>query len=264
MYKLEDLKKYDYFNDVNIDYALDSLTGVLSRAKILGFARYLVDNNIKFMMGILDIDNFKLVNDNYGHKVGDGCLNQLATGLANYVGDEGLVGRFGGDEFIVIWFNGTTYEEMHRYIERMYNEGNIVRRKMTVDKVSFYVTATIGCASFPKDANTYDEKTKLTERLSLLKLRFMNGEVFSKDTVKSLFDITPTCVWNRLYKAQFIRQHNLKFQEISSSNDTGFAILSLLFADRITYVNQPFILYRINQAKNTTETRDIFNCLRVL
>jgi len=157
MYTLEDLKKYEYFNNVNIDFALDSLTGVLSRAQILGFARYLVDNNIKFMMGILDIDNFKLVNDNYGHKVGDGCLNQLAAGLANYVGDEGLVGRFGGDEFIVIWFNGTTYEEMHRYIERMYNEGNIVRRKMTVDKVSFYVTATIGCASFPKDANTYDE-----------------------------------------------------------------------------------------------------------
>ena len=157
MYTLDNLKKYDYFKNVNLDYALDSLTGVLSRAKILGFARYLVDNNIKFMMGILDIDNFKLVNDNYGHKVGDGCLNQLATSLANFVGDEGLVGRFGGDEFIVIWFNGTTYDEMHSYIERMFNEGNIVRRKMKVDNVSFFVTATIGCASFPKDAKSYDE-----------------------------------------------------------------------------------------------------------
>ncbi|MBR6071213.1 MAG: GGDEF domain-containing protein [Acholeplasmatales bacterium] len=157
MYKLEDLKKYEYFNDINIDYALDPLTGVLSRTNILGFARHLVENNVEFMMGILDIDNFKLINDNYGHKVGDGCLQQLASNLAKYVGNDGLVGRFGGDEFIVISFKGTSYDDVHEYIEKMFNEGNIVRKKFKVDNVNFYVTATIGCASFPKDAKTYDE-----------------------------------------------------------------------------------------------------------
>lgn len=157
MYTEEDLKKYDYFKDVNINYALDSLTGVLSRPNILGFARYLVENNIEFMMGILDIDNFKLVNDNYGHKVGDGCLQQLGSSFAKYVGDDGLVGRFGGDEFIVIYFKGTEYDDVHDYVEKMFNSGEIVRKKFKVDKVSFYVTATIGCASFPKDAKNYDE-----------------------------------------------------------------------------------------------------------
>ena len=157
MYTEEDLKKYDYFKDVNINYALDSLTGVLSRPNILGFARHLVENNVEFMMGILDIDNFKLVNDNYGHKVGDGCLQQLGSSLAKYVGDDGLVGRFGGDEFIVIYFKGTEYDDVHDYIEKMFNSGEIVRKKFKVDKISFYVTATIGCASFPKDAKSYDE-----------------------------------------------------------------------------------------------------------
>ena len=157
MYKLEDLTRYEYFKNVNIDYALDSLTGVLSRANILGFARYLVDNNIEFMMGILDIDNFKLVNDNYGHKVGDGCLKQFGTNLAKFVGNDGLVGRFGGDEFIVICFKCITYNEVHDYVEKMFNEGGFVRKKFIVDNVKFYVTATIGCASFPKDAKTYDE-----------------------------------------------------------------------------------------------------------
>lgn len=156
MYTYENIKKYDYFKDVNIDYALDSLTGVLSRASILGFARHLVENNVKFMMGILDIDNFKLVNDNYGHNVGDGCLKQLATNLANYIGDDGLVGRFGGDEFVIICFNVIEYDDIHSYIEKMFNEGDIVRKKFKVDDVTFYVTATIGCASFPKDAKDYD------------------------------------------------------------------------------------------------------------
>lgn len=157
LYTIDDLKKYEYFKNVNVDYALDSLTGVLSRGYILGFAEYLVQNKIEFMMGILDIDNFKLVNDNYGHKVGDGCLKTVATNLANYVGNDGLVGRFGGDEFIVIYLKGTSYEDVHNYVEKMFNEGNIVRREITVNKVSFFITATIGCASFPKDANNYDD-----------------------------------------------------------------------------------------------------------
>ena len=157
MYTKKDLEKYDYFKNVNIDYANDSLTGVLSRTYILGFARHLVENNQEFMMGILDIDNFKLINDNYGHKVGDGCLQLLATNLANFVGEDGLVGRFGGDEFIVICFNGTTYGEVRSYVERMFNIGGIVRKKYNVENISFYVTATIGCASFPKDASNYDD-----------------------------------------------------------------------------------------------------------
>lgn len=157
MYTKEDLAKYDYFKDVDINYALDSLTGVLSRPNILGFARHLVENNVEFMMGILDIDNFKLVNDNYGHKVGDGCLQQLGTNLAKFVGDDGLVGRFGGDEFIVIYFKATDYDSVRSYVEKMFNEGGIVRRKFKIDNLSFYVTATIGCASFPKDAKNYDE-----------------------------------------------------------------------------------------------------------
>ncbi len=157
MYKIQDLKKYDYFKDIDINYALDSLTGVLTRTNILGFANYLVENNVEFMMGILDIDNFKLVNDNYGHKIGDGCLQQIGEGLANYVGNEGLVGRFGGDEFIVIWLKGTSYDDVHAYLDKMYTKADIIRKKVTVMNVSFYVTATIGCASFPKDAKTYDE-----------------------------------------------------------------------------------------------------------
>ncbi len=157
MYKLEDLTKYEYFKDVDIAYALDSLTGVVSRGYILGFAKHLVDNNVPFMMGIMDIDNFKLVNDNYGHKFGDECLKSLGSNLANYVGDNGLVGRFGGDEFIIIYFGATDYDNVYNYIASIYNCGKIVRRRLNFNNVHFYVTATTGCASFPKDASNYDE-----------------------------------------------------------------------------------------------------------
>ncbi len=157
MYTANDLKKYDYFKAIDINYALDSLTGVLSRANILGFAKELVTNRVPFMMGILDIDNFKLVNDNYGHMVGDECLKAVAQSLADYVGQDGVVGRFGGDEFVIICFNVLEYNDIHDYVEKMLNEGMISRRKLCIQDVSFYITSTVGIATFPKDAKTYDE-----------------------------------------------------------------------------------------------------------
>ena len=157
MYKLEDLTKYDYFKDVDIAYALDSLTGVVARGYILGFAQNLVEKNVPFMMGIMDVDNFKLVNDNYGHKFGDECLKEIGTNLIKYVGNDGLVGRFGGDEFIILYFGDTSYDNIHEYIANLYNEGNVIRRRMVFDKALYFVTATTGCASFPKDADNYDD-----------------------------------------------------------------------------------------------------------
>ena len=157
MYTYDDLKKYEYFKDINMTYALDSLTGVLSRTNILGFAKNLITNKVPFMMGILDIDNFKLVNDNYGHNIGDECLKSVASNLADYIGSDGLVGRFGGDEFIIIYFKDTEYDPVHVFIEDMYNSGTVIRRKITIGDVTFLVTGTIGCASFPKDSSTYED-----------------------------------------------------------------------------------------------------------
>lgn len=50
---------------------------------------------------ILDIDNFKEVNDTYGHWIGDGVLKQISGILQEEVGDTGFIGRFGGDEFVI-------------------------------------------------------------------------------------------------------------------------------------------------------------------
>jgi len=164
MYKLEDLTRYDYFKDVEIEYALDSLTGVVSRGYILGFAKHLVESKTPFMMAIMDIDNFKLVNDNYGHKFGDECLKSIGENLAKFVGNNGLVGRFGGDEFIILYFGGTSYNNVHSYVAKLYNSGTIVRRRLKFGSVEFYVTSTTGCASFPDDADNYDELFLLVDK----------------------------------------------------------------------------------------------------
>ena len=157
MYTYEDLAKYDHFKDVNIDYALDSLTGVLARSYILSFAKELIKDKVPFTMCIMDIDNFKQINDNYGHMVGDIVLKEMGNNLVNYVGENGFVGRFGGDEFIILSLKTYDYDTAHSYLVDLFTKGGIVRHTYKTENVSVYVTGTVGAASFPKDAKDYDE-----------------------------------------------------------------------------------------------------------
>jgi two-component system cell cycle response regulator len=84
----------------------DSLTGLYNRRAILGKLRELINlaNRYKedFSLSMLDIDHFKKVNDRYGHLAGDEVLEKLANLIRRNVRDTDIVGRYGGEEFIII------------------------------------------------------------------------------------------------------------------------------------------------------------------
>ena len=157
MYKIDDLKKYKYFENADVNFVLDSLTGVVSRQYILEFAKSLVNNNTPFTMVMIDLDNFKSINDNYGHHVGDLCLQKTADGIQKIVGDDGLVGRFGGDEFIVIYLKSTEYNTIHDFFDNFYYNEGPLRRVLMIENNKIFVTATVGSASFPTNALDYDD-----------------------------------------------------------------------------------------------------------
>ncbi|MBQ7305434.1 MAG: GGDEF domain-containing protein, partial [Clostridia bacterium] len=83
---------------------VDSLTGLVSRKYMIGFIQHLIENGVPFTLALLDLDNFKFINDTYGHKIGDGVLAGLAGDLEKYLEDYGIAGRYGGDEFLIINF----------------------------------------------------------------------------------------------------------------------------------------------------------------
>ena len=159
MYTEEDLKKYKYFKGADLNFVLDSLTGVISRQYILDFARTLIKNKTPFAMCMMDLDNFKYINDSYGHDAGDKCLATVAENLRKCTGNEGLVGRFGGDEFVIIYMKSNQYDDVHHFFEKMYDDPKegAVRRSIYIDKIRTFITATIGSASYPIDAEDYNE-----------------------------------------------------------------------------------------------------------
>ena len=85
-----------------IQNKFDSLTGVYDRFAIENFARRLIAEKHPFSMFLVDGDNFKNINDGFGHSVGDKVIVLIAEKLKAAYKDIGVVGRFGGDEFYIV------------------------------------------------------------------------------------------------------------------------------------------------------------------
>lgn len=98
----------------------DPLSKVYTRSaaieKINGF---LSENNASSCaLLVLDIDNFKTINDTYGHLYGDAIISMVASCIKNVVGENNIVGRFGGDEFFV-FIKNNTIDEITSYAKQI-------------------------------------------------------------------------------------------------------------------------------------------------
>lgn len=90
---------------------LDGLTGLLNQASFLNKTKS-PDHDMSLI--VFDIDDFKQVNDNYGHLMGDECLKEIAAGIKKAYSDDGLCYRIGGDEFCVLLNAGADIEACNK------------------------------------------------------------------------------------------------------------------------------------------------------
>lgn len=111
----------------------------------------------KVGIAIVDLDNFKPVNDAYGHLAGDRVLEQTGEVLRNIVGEKGRVGRYGGDEFLLVLNHMDREEILRGTLQTILNN---VRTKFETMFDDIKITPSIGCAIFPDDGTTYDELFK--------------------------------------------------------------------------------------------------------
>jgi diguanylate cyclase (GGDEF)-like protein len=94
----------------------DSLTQVFNRGRIIEIFENKLENNNAILL--LDIDNFKEINDKFGHVIGDQVLKVIAEILKESVRNGDAVGRYGGEEFLIILDN-INEEELHTVSERI-------------------------------------------------------------------------------------------------------------------------------------------------
>jgi len=93
---------------------------------------------------ILDIDDFKNINDTYGHPVGDNMLRQMSDLLKNNVRESDTVARFGGEEFIIL-MPKTSVEEGYVFAERL--RKLIMEKSFTIGPITLRITSSFGISS---------------------------------------------------------------------------------------------------------------------
>lgn len=168
MYTRERLLKYPYFEEVfrsgDGSNVVDSLTGLISRQHMMGFIQHLIKCRIPFTLALMDLDNFKFINDTYGHKIGDGVLAGLSNDLERYLADYGVAGRFGGDEFLIVNFRDHAYDEIKAFFAGLYSDYNVLRKNIDLGECEPFVTGTIGSAVFPEDAQDYTALFSLVDK----------------------------------------------------------------------------------------------------
>jgi diguanylate cyclase (GGDEF)-like protein len=128
----------------------DPLTGLLNRDAVLGELDDRLSDPALAQVAVLyiDLDRFKVVNDVLGHAAGDELLVSASRRIINAVGTEGLIARFGGDEFLVVCNTGDDEHLPARIAGRILDA---FTDSFRFDNEEFAITASIGIASAPGD-----------------------------------------------------------------------------------------------------------------
>jgi len=118
-------KRKKQLSDVNerLRYAAshDSLTTLYNRGYIMEALSGRMAANDLFYAAILDIDDFKKINDTYGHTTGDAVLRSLGQAIINQTGEAAICGRYGGEEFLIL-FDDSKNEAAARLILNLISE----------------------------------------------------------------------------------------------------------------------------------------------
>lgn len=97
----------------------------------------------------MDLDDFKKVNDQFGHVIGDAYLCQVASLIKSQLRESDVVARFGGDEFVILLVNIPSKEAALKFSQQL--SSKLEAAMIQIEDMSFVVKASIGCAVYPVD-----------------------------------------------------------------------------------------------------------------
>ena len=159
------------------NYFLIKMNEEISRAKRKGEPVSLL---------FIDMDFFKMINDNFGHQVGDEVLKQFATKLRAIVRESDLLFRYGGDEFTII-LPDISLNEAVKIAERIKNQ---LENEGYGPTKNLKISLSIGISQFPIDAIAPEELIKKADERSLISKRLGRGKIIfgseTREEIKSI------------------------------------------------------------------------------
>lgn len=154
----------NFKNIINFNYLANFLAEMAIKDEITGlynkrFFEFLIDKyeNSDYEIGILfiDLDNFKEINDKYGHYMGDLILKKVGEVIRNSIRDLDYAFRYGGDEFVILLF--TSNDVLQIVAQRLFEKVN------SIEINGIKVSASIGAAHYKTDSNSLKEVIKIAD-----------------------------------------------------------------------------------------------------
>jgi diguanylate cyclase (GGDEF)-like protein len=143
----------------------DALTGTYTREYLLPTLKKRIFNaklrKEKFSILLVDIDHFKNINDKYGHLCGDQFLKYVTSTLRSTLEDKGLIFRYGGDEFVVLF---STPDPKEAFL--LAKQFNLLmgRRPFIFNARLFKMSVSCGLATYPEDARDPENLLKIADK----------------------------------------------------------------------------------------------------
>ncbi|HWT73540.1 MAG TPA: diguanylate cyclase [Mobilitalea sp.] len=141
----------------------DPLTGVYNKeVTIKKIDKYITGNkNGMHMLMLIDFDDFKSINDNYGHLQGDKILIFVISRIKEVFSEGEIIGRIGGDEFVVFAGNISCVDEV---IEKATLLRHELDTTYTSDKTTIKISGSIGVSIYPEDGLHYEQLMDLADK----------------------------------------------------------------------------------------------------
>jgi|GEM_PF-5149883 len=142
----------------------DTLTGLPNQRKFREQIARLIHKKEKFALFIMDVDNFKRINDYFGHNIGDQLLRMLSNRLEKFISKlgNGTIYRYSGDEFIILVSEQTDKSFLIDYANGILN---CLKEKFQISPtVDAYVTLSMGISLFPEHGSDEDSLIKSADR----------------------------------------------------------------------------------------------------
>ncbi len=155
MVSLSTEKEWELRDEMYLSSITDHLSGLYNssylRARINEEIEHCRRGNLSFALSFIDLDNFKLVNDQYGHLVGDKLLKQIADTLVENIRKGDVLARYGGDEFVLL-MPGTKIEQAETIMKRI--EDAVAASAFTKN---IKIGLSNGIVIFPEDGDSPDK-----------------------------------------------------------------------------------------------------------
>lgn len=167
-------------HDLVVAAKLDRMTMLLNRETTMESIRQIIDDDPTGMHALymIDVDNFKALNDTKGHQMGDEFLVELAREIKKHFRETDVVGRIGGDEFFALMRGIPGKAEAAKKAQELLNALQLV----CADYVGVKLSASIGISLYPDNASTMEELyAKADDALYQAKRKGKNQFVFISD-----------------------------------------------------------------------------------